>query len=209
MGQPVEEMLEPASLKELYSPEHLVAVPLRALVALAARCARRVQPLWGDLDPERQAQLERALEIAEGVARGTRSTLDARRAEGVSVSEWSARRPDYAAWRTSSGAAIYALACACCDDPQEAAAAATLALRETHFAAAGDAADLGEAERRTENAFSALGDSPLHRIAIAVRRDFQRVRELAGDQGRGDEAPVSPEVFGPLWPDGTPTPWLS
>jgi hypothetical protein len=168
-----------------------------------------VQPLWRDLDAERQAQLERAVEIAEGVAAGKRSTLDAQRAEGVGTSDWTAKRPDFAAWRTASGVAIYALACACCDSSQEAAVAAMLALRETHFAAAGDAADLGEAERSIEGAFAAPGCPALRRTALAVRQDLERLLELATEQGWGDETPVSPEVFGPLWPPGTPNPWLS
>ena len=88
-GPSVKMMLEPRLLTELYSPERLASVPLRALVALAARCARRVQPLWGDLDIEKQTQLERAVEIAEGVAGGTRSALDARRPDGVRTSDWS------------------------------------------------------------------------------------------------------------------------
>jgi len=199
-------MLEPQSLTEIYSPERLASVPLRAL---AARCARRVQPLWGDLDIEKQTQLERAVEIAEGVAGGTRSALDARRPDGVRTSDWSAKRPDYAAWRTSSGVAIYALACACCETSQEAALAAILALRETHFAAGGDAADLDEAESRVEDAFSAPRDSSLRRTALAVRRDLERIVELATRQGWSDETPVSPEEFGALWPLGMPNPWLS
>lgn len=202
-------MLERQSLTELYSPERLASVPLRALVALAARCARRVQPLWGDLDAEKQAQLERAVEIAEGVAGGTRPALDARRPDGVRISDWSAKRPDYAAWRTSSGVAIYALACACCETSQEAAVAATLALRETHFAAGGDAGDLAEAESRVEDAFSAPRDSSLRRTALAVRRDLEHIVELAAKQGWGDETPVSPEEFGALWSLGTPNPWPS
>jgi hypothetical protein len=195
----VKEMPEPLSLTELYSPEHLESLPLRALVALVARCARRVQPLWGELDPERRAKLEKAVEIAEGVAAGTRSTLDARRPAEMGIPDWSAKRPDYAAWRTSSGVAIYALACACCNSRQEAALAAILALRETHFAAAGDAADLGEAERRAEEALSGPDRTSSRRTALAVRRDFERIRTLATSQGWGDETPVSPEVFGPLW----------
>jgi hypothetical protein len=195
-------------LTECYSLERLASIPLCALVALAARCARRVQPLWEQLDAERRAQLERAVEIAEGVAAGTHSALDARRAEGVKPTDWSARRPDYAAWRTSAGVAIYALACACCENTQEAAVAAALARRETHFAAAGDLADLGEAERQLKNAFSAPQGSPLRRTATAVRGDLQRIRELATNKGWGDETPVSPGTFGPLWPPGTKSPWL-
>jgi hypothetical protein len=202
-------MPEPPSLAELYSPERLASVPLRALVALVARCARRVQPLWGGLDSEKQVQLERAVEIAEGVAAGTLSTLDARNAEGVRTSDWTAKRPDFAAWRTASGVAIYALACACCDSSREAALAATLALRETHFATAGNAADLGEAERAVEGAFAASGCPALRRTALAVRQDMERLLELATKQGWGDETPVSPGIFGVLWPPGTPNPWLS
>jgi hypothetical protein len=202
-------MSEPPSLAELYSPERLASVPLHALVALVARCARRVQPLWGDLDAERQVQLERAVELAEGVASGRNSRLDARRAEGVSVHDWAAKRPDFAAWRTASGVAIYALGCACCDNSQEAALAATLALRETHFAAAGNATDLDEAERSVEGAFSTSRCPALRRTAFAVRQDLDRLLELATERRWGDETSVPPETLGPLWPPGAPSPWLS
>jgi hypothetical protein len=56
--------------------EHLKALPLRAIVAFAARCARRVEPLaqLPEGDPQRQSRrevVEAALRMAESFARGT------------------------------------------------------------------------------------------------------------------------------------------
>jgi hypothetical protein len=56
--------------------EHLKELPLRAIVAFAARCARRVEPLaqLPDGNPQRESRrqaIEAALRMAESFARGT------------------------------------------------------------------------------------------------------------------------------------------
>jgi hypothetical protein len=64
-----------------FTVEHLKLLPLRAIVAFAARCARRVEPLArrteGDPDREsRAAAFEAALRMAEDFARGADAAPD-------------------------------------------------------------------------------------------------------------------------------------
>lgn len=63
--------------------EHLKRLPLRGIVAFAARCARRVEPLsrLPEGDPRgdvRRAQIEAALRLAEGFAGGSTTPPDPR-----------------------------------------------------------------------------------------------------------------------------------
>src|SRR5206468_10583972 len=59
-----------------FTVEHLRQLPLRAIVAFAARCARRVEPLaqLPEGDPRRETRreaVEAALRMAEAFARGS------------------------------------------------------------------------------------------------------------------------------------------
>jgi len=190
---------------EIYSPARLSAIPLRGLVALTARCTRRVQPLWGDLAPPDRSQLERAIQIAEGVGSGLYSHHDARRAEGVDIHRWSPKRPDFSVARTAPGTAIYALVCACCESSEEAAAPTLLAVREAHFAAGGDSHDLAEAETHFNAASAAPPGSTLALVAMGIRRDLDCVAAITHQ--RRDDMAVAPAYFGPLWPSGSPPGW--
>lgn len=196
-------------LEELYTPDLFAEWPLAAITLFAARCAQRVAPLWSAQAPNMRAQLERAIEIAEGVAAGTLSPDDARRPDGVSVGDWSAKRPDYLAERTASGAAIYALACACCENAEEAAVAAVLATMETHFAAAGDAANVSAAKAMVDELLKTGGNEEFQIIAAAVRDDVVRVqlaREDPGSLQHLDRVAVA-AIFGPLWRAESPNGW--
>lgn len=44
-------------------------------------------------------------------------------------------------------------------------------------------------------------------ITPFIRRDFDHLSRLAEWQKWGDDTPVPPEVFGPLWPEGPPKGW--
>ncbi|MBV8230285.1 MAG: hypothetical protein JO329_09915, partial [Planctomycetaceae bacterium] len=50
--------------------DQLAELPLRAIVAFAVRCARRVQPLGHVLTEYRQVAVDDAIASAEGFARG-------------------------------------------------------------------------------------------------------------------------------------------
>jgi hypothetical protein len=67
-------------VSELPTEDELNGLPLRAIVAYAARCARRVQPLFNvdSLEAEHKTAVEDAIRYAEGVA----AAIDARAALG-------------------------------------------------------------------------------------------------------------------------------
>ena len=53
------------------SQEELEQLPLRAIVAFAARCARRVLPIcYGHMGREELADVERAIQVSERFAAG-------------------------------------------------------------------------------------------------------------------------------------------
>jgi hypothetical protein len=198
-------MAEPESarpLREFLTREAFEAWPLPAIVAFAARCARRVETAWAGLEDHERGQLERAIEIAERVGRGEYSARDARKLTGVNPADWSAQRPDCKAERTASGAAIFALACACCTTSEEAAVAAVLAAREAHFAAAGDAVDVETAEATVNELLRGVEDQRFQRTARAIRRDVERMRALA--EAPSGNTRAGQNFFGPLWDEGAP-----
>src|SRR5947209_2948538 len=64
-----------------FTPDHLKVLPLRAIVAFAARCARRVEPLTelpegNPLRAGRREAVDAALRMAESFARGTDAPPD-------------------------------------------------------------------------------------------------------------------------------------
>jgi hypothetical protein len=141
----------------------------------------------------------KSIEIAEGVGLGRISAQAARQPLGVNVAEWGAKRPDWRAERTGAGAAIYALTCACCSTPQEAATAALLAARESLFAAAGDACDLAGAEALVDELIQSGANESFQRIARCIFRDVDRMSAFVATHGVGTR--MNPVAFGPLWDD--------
>src|SRR4051794_28597445 len=70
---------------------NLVRLPQRALAAFAARCARRVLPLADILLDDSRDAIERAIVMAETVARGgevTRAAAEAAARAAVDESQW-------------------------------------------------------------------------------------------------------------------------
>jgi hypothetical protein len=51
----------------------------------------------------------------------------------------------------------------------------------------------------------ALGTSAA--LNAALRADYETLKRLIAEKGWGDDTPVPPRVFGPLWPDGPPPGW--
>jgi len=97
--------------QELPTEEELRALPRRAIVAYAARCARRVQPLYRSKHERHVQAVERAIALAERFAKGepprvgeaSEATLaDVRAADAAA----DAAVPGYA---TAGAAATYAL----------------------------------------------------------------------------------------------------
>jgi hypothetical protein len=100
--------------------EQLTELPLRAIVAFAVRCARRVQPLGHVLTEYRQVEVDDAIAIAEGFARGGKAVRAAARAARAANA---ARAADIAA---ADAAAAEATAEAAWDTGRAASRAAAL-----------------------------------------------------------------------------------
>jgi hypothetical protein len=186
----------------------LSQLPLRSTVAFAARCARRVQPIYMDLQTEkpelsdRITILFRALSAAEGFAGGY--TVDWAvhvRVAPESMAEvlGSMAQIDMAGDPlvvAAAGAAVAAFATAVAatrPNASEAAAAASQCYTQ--------AAEAAEKEMGTASGFD-----------DACRQDLQTL--LAMNLGRfGDLGdPIDPRETGPLgslWPTNFPVPWIS
>ena len=172
------------------SREEIEKLPRWAQVAFAARCARRVLPLYSYFCPEALREhilaVNRAVELAEQCAELGQGNQDTRKA----FTDVDAAYKSFA----DATAAVVA---------KDAVDAAT-------FAASGAAAELSDATRTGAlGAFyllvrvATLGTA---RIVTAPACDLDRLTRLAKEQNWTDDTPVPPEVFGPMW-DRDPPPW--
>jgi hypothetical protein len=184
---------------EIPSKEELKQIPLRALVAYAARCARRLHLLFDAriVDPEYRANVEQPIQIAERFARGDVGSGDA-------------------AWQSAmaAGDAAVAAAKAIGDGDLEAVANASLEAAKTAMAAL--EADLAGKTEHSGYADAiervvALGSAEAAWAAVAVWAtavaaawaDYEKLLNL--DLGAFPELgqPIDPSEsgqLGPLWP---------
>jgi len=101
--------------------EQLTELPLRAIVAFAVRCARRVQPLGHVLTEYRQIEVDDAIASAEGFARGGKAV---RAAGAAARAANAARAADVAAAAAAAAEAAEDTARAAWDTGRAAARAA-------------------------------------------------------------------------------------
>jgi hypothetical protein len=163
--------------------EEIRQLPRRARIAFAARCARRVQPLfehfWPTAPIEYRMAIAKAIDLAETAAiHSIDLAFDSYAAHAAHVA--------YAA-DAAADAAHAALAAAAHTDAIADAADAALAAYDAAAYAAADA---------HPDAFNEL-----------IRQDFDLLRRLATEKKWDNETPISPTVFGPMWPKGTPEGW--
>jgi len=178
----------------------LSRLPPHAIVAYAARCARRVQPLFGRAGASKELAdgVEQAIEAAERIATG----------HVLSVEDTAAAEAAEAAATASVGnpAAHQAARAACF------AARAACAADQAPYAAA---AFGGDAERAAQAAATAAQDDPnaaadaAHYADYAARTDYERLVLLnRGAPPQGLPLHCSEDgPLGPLWPEGKPS-WL-
>ncbi|MFC1636331.1 hypothetical protein ACFL5Z_15990 [Planctomycetota bacterium] len=166
-----------ASIK-LPTEKEIAKLPRLAIVAFAARCARRVQPLFASIWPEvpekHKKAVTGAIKITEEIAADRRVTADATDAKGV-FKTINATDAAYAAVKTAAYAADAAFA-----TDLDTAYVAYTAARAAFYAAY----------------------STNH--ITCINADFTRLKQAAKKENWTDETPVPPEFFGPLWPDGEP-----
>lgn len=157
-------------------------LPRWARVAFAARCARRVRPLFtasrSDVSSEDVLAVDRALELAESSARLGRSADVHAHADAVVGISHAAAHSDAAKPASYASYAAY-----------------DVFYNATNAAyAAATAADAVRAAARA--------------IAIhAMWFDLDLLTELAKMNAWTDDSPVDPDLCGPIWPFGKPKGW--
>ena len=182
MGKPIDIKTNTPNIP---SEEEIKQLPRWAQVAFAARCARRVQPLftacWPDAPQKHINAVEQAITMTEkAYAYATADLADA-------------------AYTATAAAAAYPIAADAAYAAYSAAYAVVAVEAETTTTKA--AAAVSEAYAAVKK----IGSKELESWALAgIRRDFDTLVQLSKKKKWNDDAPVRPEVFGPMWPDGEP-----
>jgi hypothetical protein len=171
--------------------ERLAQLPHHAVVAFAARWARRVQPLTHVLPQQDRDAIDRALASAEEFAKGA---ADARAAhQAADAAAWAAAVADAADAADRATVAAAARAAAVAADVAADADAARAAANAAADAAAAWAANAAAAAARAARA--------------ATSRDLDRLIALNPGEPDALGAPIDPSEagpLGPLWPQGVP-----
>lgn len=166
--------------------DEIATLPRWARVAFAARCARRVLPLfrakWTNAPPEQVLLLKHAVDFSE---------LSASRAVAIYEHVHGGHLPIAVRLATQAGN----IAVSAPREVQRVAYAAANAARAAAFA-------------HPLATFDAVSEATSSRLSISpILNDFQAVRNLSQAENWTDDTPVPPCVFGPLWPDGRPEGW--
>ena len=194
----------------------LSELPLRAVVAFAVRCARRVQPLF-DLPPRHPKRMphivavNHALDFAERLVAGKRALAAFPDADDVRAAALDAQNAADAA-RNAASATVARTA-----EPDKAVDAALDAANravdaEDAARAAAAAARTADAEDAARAAFDAARAADANGAAAdaadAARADFEQLTNLKlGKRSElGEPIDLSDNgPLGPLWPTGEPT----
>lgn len=182
--------------------EELRIVPRWARMAFAARCARRVQPIfmhdWPDAPEEHVKAVDTAITLSERRPAAGSNFVDSVVVAGADKAASAAR-----AWDTYAA---------------NAADAAAAARRTPRAGCAADAAHAAADNSTIDALNSAIdavtstfrpyaNDKPRAAAIAAMRRDFDLLKAAAEAEHWTDDTPVPPEFFGPLWPHGEPEGW--
>jgi len=182
-------------------------------VAFAARCARRVLPLFMKGWPEATALHTAALESAVGLVESSAAAAAIIAVDLVEAGA-AANAARFAAWTamaahadadddasdtTKTGHSDFDFS-----DARRAAVVAALAAGDAIAAAV--AAGGGSFINVVSNVASAVNHAVIYSDpydgTFGISRDFVLLLDRARREGWTDDTPVPPTVFGPLWPDG-------
>ena len=193
-----------------FTVEHLKKLPLRAIVAFAARCARRVEPLaqLPEGDPQRESRreaIEAALRLADSFARGTAEPPDESVVAAIDASRDAGAEPAAAA-ASAIAQAARAAASAWRAGSRVAREGGAPGKRATEAERALGTVTRITADLAAVNAFAAVGEA----FVSAGYRDEDFVDAALSDYdklvrlrlGRYPELgnPVDPSAVGPLGP---------
>ncbi len=173
---------------------------LRAVVAYAARCARRVQPLFVSHQQEHVDSVERAIDVAEkfaafGVTAATATATAARAAVPRAAN----------AADVASAAAYAANAAYAATNAAIAADSAAESLASAAAIAAESAAESAAARAATTTSDRAAAANAATNAAIAAAKsDYRKLLALGPEPAPALGEPIDFEALGPLWPEGEP-----
>lgn len=175
-------------------------LPRWARVAFAARCARRVLPLfdmgWPNAHAGQAEALDSAITLGEQSA-ATATNAVANYGNAVDISNAAHAVGRHAAQASAKGSAR---------DVARAAANAAAAVANAGADSAGSNAAFAATYSRAAAAASAVGNHS-SAAAATIRRDFNLLLAAMEQLNWTDDTPVPPEFFGPLWPEGVPEGW--
>lgn len=187
------------------------ALPRRAIVAFAARCARRVQPLYDSkfdregVNPQ-AVSYEEVIRPAEMRAARRDSSLPVRIPEFIDLDSF--HKSQEGRWRNSASkwaatSAAYALKASVNDSASK--------ISEKVVFAASAAVNAAVMQRVEQSAYgTAYSQEAVEAEAVALStqlRDLVLLSEACNREAWNDDTPVPPEFFGPLWPNGPPPGW--
>lgn len=188
--------------------KELLGLSHRAVVAFAARCARRVQPLFRSDNPTHVNAIDHAIALAEAFASGekmTITTVDVRVAAAKTAYD-DANAATYAAYAVADAdeaiaakadANAYTTGVYDVIHPTDRADIARAAAARATTAAATSAADAANA------AVTEASNKTTRIIVInAIRSDLKALRNAVAHCELGKDTPVPPSFFGLLWPNG-------
>jgi hypothetical protein len=177
--------------------QQLAALPRWAAVALACRCARRIQPLfaagWPRVTTQRAARVDRAIQAAESAAAkgGTaiipRSAGNSANSVVHQASEAEEKGQAHSVASVAASAATYAAL---------AAAEKNVSTRSSWISNAVGCGHVYPAGPQLAKALDA-----------EINCDLKRLLQAARQQGWTDETAVSLDFLGPLWAKGEPPVW--
>ena len=194
-----------------FTLDHLKALPLRAIVAFAARCARRVEPLaqLPEGDPQRESRreaVEAALRLADSFARGTDEPPDESVVAAIDASRDAGAELAAAAAASAIAQAAHAAASAWRAGSRVAREGGAPGKRATEAGRALGTVTRITADLAAVNAFTATGDAFVsvgcrnEDFVDAALSDYDKLVRLR--LGRYPELgnPVDPSAVGPLGP---------
>jgi hypothetical protein len=184
--QPKPESPAPNSIP---TKDEVATLPRWAMVAFAARCARRVQPVftaaWPSVPSQHVEAVATAIASAEATAKHARTSFTADPALAADAADAAAR----AAARSSDAA----------DAADAAARTAARAAR-----AAANAVDTASYAARAADAAAAFAAT---NAASPMRSDFNLLVALSKQLAWTDDSPVDVALLGPLWPPEMEPAW--
>ncbi len=196
-----------ADAVQLPTEEEIAALPRWARVAFAARCARRVLPLFSRNFPRPsaalQAEVASAVELSELMSAHADPALCPRAIRAYTVLQDNPRggpiayAAAQAAYTAAATASMYPSAYqGCPDEPEARTKAARVITPEATRISCIAAVE------------SARATASVDRLAVPnIVDDYSTLVGKNRISGWHDDTPIPPWVFGPLWPNGVPEGW--